>query len=129
MKYLRVERIIEIHRYQIERFGGTPGVRSPELLDSAVARPLASFGGRELYPTLIEKAAALGHSLIQNHPFHDGNKRTGAGALTMFLGRNGFTIRAGQDEQADIFERVAGKEPRMTYEDLLGWLQIQIGRR
>jgi death-on-curing protein len=129
MKYLTVEQVLRIHTYQIERFGGLPGVRSPELLDSAVALPAATFGGEDLYPNLADKAAALAFALVQNHPFHDGNKRTAHAAMAMLLIRNGHRIRASLDEQADIFERVAGKEGGLSHGSLLAWVRARISRK
>ncbi len=123
MKYLTIHHVLDIHAYQIRRFGGTPGVKSPGLLDSAVAQPFASFGGEDLYPTLAEKAAALGFSLVQNHPFHDGNKRTALAAMVMFLGRNGQRMIAKPEEQAEVIEHVAGREPRLNQIDLLAWVR------
>ena len=85
MIYLTLEDLLEIHRRVIESTGGSDGIRSIPLLDSAVARPQATFGGIDLYPALPEKAAALLHSIISNHPFVDGNKRTGFTAMDVFL--------------------------------------------
>jgi death-on-curing protein len=129
MKYLSVDQVLRIHAYQVARFGGSPGVRSTDLLESAVAQPGATFSGEDLYPTLAEKAAALGFALVQNHPFEDGNKRTGHAAMVMFLSRNGHTIKAPLDEQADVFERVAGKGMRLKQEGLLAWVRARIARK
>lgn len=70
-----------------------------------------TFGGEELYPTMSEKAATLGYSLIQNHPFVDGNKRTGHAAMELFLVLNGQEITATEDEQYDIILKVAAGQP------------------
>jgi death-on-curing protein len=89
-------------------------------LESAVAQPEASFGGEELYPDLASKAAALGHSLIQNHPFIDGNKRIGHGAMEVFLLLNGHEIEAPVDEQESIIIGVAsGKISRIQLSEWL----------
>lgn len=80
MRYLGLREVLELHRLLLERTGGLAGVRDLGLLESAVAQPLMSFGGQELYPAVAEKAAALGFSLIKNHPFNDGNKRIGHAA-------------------------------------------------
>lgn len=77
-------RVYEIHEVIIADTGGLPGLREASLLHAAVARPYASFGGEDLYPTDFEKAAALFHSLIKSHPFMDGTKRT-AFAATLYL--------------------------------------------
>ena len=81
MKHLSVKQVLAIHARSIEQFGGEPTIRDPGLLDSAVAQPRRGFGGKDLYPSLEEKAAALAFSLVMNHPFADGNKRTGYGAM------------------------------------------------
>src|SRR3954470_18112781 len=99
MRYLRLGHLLRITERMSERFGGDPGIRDVNLVDSAVAQPRGSFGGQDLYPTLAEKAAALGFSLTKNHGFVDGNKRTAAGTVEMFLLRNGFEIDAPVDEQ------------------------------
>src|SRR5690348_2906820 len=83
-------------------------------LESAVAQPEASFGGKELYPDLASKAAALAHSLIQNHAFVDGNKRIGHAAMEVFLLLNGYEINSSVDDQEKIIIDVAsGKVSRI----------------
>jgi death-on-curing protein len=94
------------------------------LLEAALAQPRMSFSGEELYPTIVEKAAALGHSLIQNHPFVDGNKRTGHAAMEVFLIPNGFEIDATVDEQEQVILAVAaGDLKRDVFTD---WLRRHI---
>ncbi|MGO9467157.1 MAG: type II toxin-antitoxin system death-on-curing family toxin [Isosphaeraceae bacterium] len=107
MKYLTVEQVLRIHARAISQSWGDAGVRDLGLVESAVAQPRASFRGKQLYPTLAEKAAALAFSLVMNHPFADGNKRTGYGAMIMFLSRNGRTIAAPLDDHASVFLRLA----------------------
>lgn len=85
-------RVYEIHEVIIAETGGLPGLRESTLLHSAVARPFATFGGQELYPTDFEKAAALFHSLIKSHPFMDGTKRTAFAAAIFFLESLGYAI-------------------------------------
>jgi death-on-curing protein len=76
VRYLTGEEVVVVHERVLARFGGAGGIRDWGLLDSAVQRPRGAFGGENLYPDLFAKAAALGHSLVLNHPFVDGNKRT-----------------------------------------------------
>ncbi|MCJ7584226.1 MAG: type II toxin-antitoxin system death-on-curing family toxin [Anaerolineales bacterium] len=76
------------------RRGGAHGVRDLAMLESAVARPQTTFGGKDLYPDLFTKVAALLDSLINDHPFVDGNKRTGITAAALFLRRNGYRLKA-----------------------------------
>lgn len=83
--YLSVEQILALHSRQVRRFGGSRGLRDRGALEAAAARPQATFAGDDLYPDVAAKAGALLHSLVQNHPFVDGNKRVGAHALVVFL--------------------------------------------
>jgi death-on-curing protein len=87
--HLTVEIVREIHAEAIERFGGSDGVREESLLESAVAAPQASFGGKSPYKDLPEIAAAYLFYLCRNHPFVDGNKRAALGACLVFLRLNG----------------------------------------
>jgi len=87
--HLTVEIVREIHKEAIARFGGSEGVRDGALLESAVAAPQASFGGRSPYRDLTEVAAAYLFYLCRNHPFVDGNKRAALGACVIFLRLNG----------------------------------------
>jgi death-on-curing protein len=82
-------RVYEIHEVIIAETGGLPGLRDLNLLHSAVARPFATFDGQDLYPAVFDKAAALFHSLIKNHPFMDGTKRTAFAATLYFLNQSG----------------------------------------
>jgi death-on-curing protein len=99
--FLTLGEVIEIHRDQIERYGGDTGIRDLGILQSAKAMPAAGFGGRYLHADLIEMAAAYLFHLTQNHPFIDGNKRTGAVASLVFLSLNGIELEADEEE----FER------------------------
>ena len=84
--------VLELHRRILEQSGGALGIRDLGLLESAIAQPRMTFGGEDLYPSLLEKAAALGFSSIMNHPFVDGNKRTGHAATEILLVLNGLEI-------------------------------------
>src|SRR5436189_5412364 len=101
-RYLTLEEVLDLYEGVMERSGGSVGIRSLGGLESALAQPLMTFGGDDLYPTLVEKASALGFSLIMNHPFVDGNKRIGHAALETFLVLNGFEIQSSVDEQEKI---------------------------
>jgi len=90
--YLTVEQVLFIHARLIEETGGSHGVRDLGLLEAAVMRPRATFGGVEMYPTVFAKASALLHSLIGNHPFVDRNKRTGITTAGLFLVQNVFRL-------------------------------------
>ena len=93
-------------------------------LESALAQPRMTFGGQELYPTLVEKASALGFSLIRNHPFVDGNKRIGHAAMETFLALNGYEIEASVDELERVILQVASGE--MGREAFTEWLRAHI---
>lgn len=98
-----------------------------EALDSALAQPRMTFSGEDLYPTIAEKAAALGFSLIRNHPFVDGNKRTGHAAMEVFLILNGYEIDASVDEQEQvILQLAAGESDRKAF---IAWLRAHIVER
>ena len=121
MRYLSLGEVVRLHQLLIESSGGAAGIRDLGLLDSALAQPRATFDGRDLHPTLLDKAAALCASLVQNHPFIDGNKRVGHAAMATFLVLNGIDITAPTDEQeALILNLAAGRRYRA---DLLVWLQ------
>ena len=107
MRYLTIDELITLHAKLIEQSGGKPGLRDRGCLESAVAQPEMSFDGEDLYPTVSEKASALGHSLIQNHCFVDGNKRIGHAAMEVFLVLNGYEIDASIDEQEEVVLSVA----------------------
>lgn len=119
MHYPTVADALEIYRRVIEQSGGLLGIRDIGSLESAIAQPRMTFNGNELYPTIVEKASALGFSLIQNHPFADGNKRTGHAVMEVFLVTNGYEIDASTDEQVDIVLEVASGA--MNRENFTGW--------
>lgn len=94
IEFLTVEDVLEIHGDQVKRYGGEHGVRDLGLLESAVQQPQAGFGGEHLHADIYEMAAAYAYHIVQNHPFHDGNKRTGAATALVFLDINGIDIEA-----------------------------------
>src|SRR5439155_24803806 len=98
-------------------------------LESAVAQPHMTFGGEELYPTVVEKASALGFSLVMNmnHPFVDGNKRIGHAAMETFLVLNGFEINASVDEQERVISQLAASE--LDRDEFTKWLHVHITGR
>lgn len=91
-QFLGVEDVLAIHERELERFGGHSGVRDPGLLDSALAQPMAGFGGEFLHEDLHAMAAAYLFHIVKNHPFLDGNKRTGLITAITFLTINGLPI-------------------------------------
>lgn len=121
MKTIGYRQALWIHRRVVEETGGTQGVRDEGLLRSALARPLASFGGQDLYPTVFEKAAALFESLTRNHPFLDGNKRVAWECLDLTLELNGYHLTSTHDENFNLVMRVI--EHKVTVQDVADWLR------
>jgi len=124
IRYLTKDEVVELHRRSLERFGGMPCVLDDGLLDSAVAQPQATFAGQELYPTLAEKAATLAFSLINNHPFVDGNKRAGFAAMAVFLELNSKRLACSADEgEATILAVASGAMDRTQ---LAVWIESRL---
>jgi len=124
MRYLSLAEVLELHRMIIEQAGGSSGLRDLGAVESAVAQPRMTFGGADLYPSLVEKAAALCFSLVKNHPFVDGNKRVGHAAMETFLVLNGLDIDASIDEQEQLMLSLAAGQ--LSREDLVGWLHEHV---
>ncbi|MES0488447.1 MAG: type II toxin-antitoxin system death-on-curing family toxin [Leptospirales bacterium] len=114
-RYLSLSEILVLYRKVIEQSGGSAGVRDLPLLESAIAQPRMTFGGQDLYPTVVDKASILCYSLIQNHPFIDGNKRIGHAAMETFLVLNGFELKAEIAEQEDIILKLASSQINKEY--------------
>ncbi len=120
VRYLSLGEVVELHRLVVAQAGGAAGLRDLGALESAVAQPRATFAGTELYPSLAEKAAALGYSLALNHPFVDGNKRVAHAALETFLVLNGRELEAGVDDaERTILALAAGA---LTREQFVAWV-------
>jgi death-on-curing protein len=98
VKYLTPEQVLFIHARLVAETGGAHGIQDLGLLLSALARPQATFDGQDLYPDLFHKAGALMESLLQNHPFVDGNKRTAITSAALFLRLNGYRLTASNTE-------------------------------
>ncbi|MGC9397243.1 MAG: type II toxin-antitoxin system death-on-curing family toxin [Anaerolineae bacterium] len=124
MRYLTLNEILFLYRRVIQESGGAAGIRDLGLLESALAQPRQTYGGVELYPSIAKKAAALGFSLIRNHPFIDGNKRIGHAAMEMFLVLNGYEIQATVDEQEQVILGVAAR--RMNREKFAHWVAAHL---
>ena len=107
MRHLTLAEVLELHRRIIASSGGSALVRDLNALQSAVAQPRMTFGGQDLYSSLTDKAAALCFSIVANHPFVDGNKRTAHAALETMLVLNGFELHAQVDEQEKLFLSLA----------------------
>ena len=124
MKVLSKRQILMLYSMLVAQSGGADGLRDEGLLESAINTPLQTFGGQELYPTVLEKAARLGYGLIHNHPFLDGNKRIGTHAMLVFLDINNITLSYEDDDLIAAILRVASGE--MDDSQLLEWLKTHI---
>jgi death-on-curing protein len=124
VRYLTLSEVLELYRRIMEQSGGSVGIHDLGALESALAQPRVTFGGEELYPAVIEKASALGFSIIKNHPFVDGNKRTGHAAMETFLVLNGYEIEATVDEQERIILQVAAGE--LGRDEFTDWLRSHV---
>ncbi len=119
---IQVKEVLVLHEVLIERFGGSQGIRDHHLLQSAFSRPFQTFDGTDLYPTVYEKAAALIESMLVNHPFVDGNKRTGYGLLRIYLGINKYEITASIDNRYEFVVAVAAG--RLKFDQILSWVKV-----
>ena len=117
---LSEEKVLTLHRLITKETGGDPNIRDKGLLDSAITAAFATFDGNELYPTIEEKGAKIGYSLIANHAFVDGNKRIGIFVMMTFLEVNGIKIRPTNKEVVRVGLAVASGE--MKYKELLDWI-------
>ena len=106
-RFLSLDEVMEIHADQVERYGGSPGIRDVGLLQSAIAMPESGFGDEYLHADLFEMAAAYLFHIVQNHPFIDANKRVGTMAAYAFLNLNGLTLTAKDREFESVVLSVA----------------------
>jgi death-on-curing protein len=120
MKILTKEQVLMFHRALIDAHGGSDGIRDDGLLDSAMATPFQTFDGKPLFPTVQQRAVILGFGIVSNHPFIDGNKRTGAHAMLTMLAMNGIMPEYTQKELYEIILKVAAGEA--DSDDLLEWV-------
>jgi death-on-curing protein len=127
MKYLSVPTILRLHHRVIARHGGDPTIRDRGAIEAACSQPRMTFGGRPLYLTIVDKAAALGFALNKNHPFTDGNKRTSFVATLMLLARNGYKIAATIEDRIRVWLDVA--DGSMDRAALVDWLRRNVIRR
>lgn len=121
IQFITVTRVLAIHSYMVKRFGGSEGVRDLGLVESAVARPQSSFGGEYLYKNIFDMAAALLQSLLKNHPFVDGNKRTALSSASIFLELNGHKLINNHQEEVDF--AVSVDNSNLTLEQISTWLK------
>jgi len=121
VKYLTPQQVLAIHDQMVKRFGGSRGIRDIGLVESAVARPMATFDSVDLYENIFDKAAALLQSLLKNHPFVDGNKRTALSSAGIFLKMNGYIFKNYHEEEIEFGVNVDNKH--LSVEDISTWLK------
>ena len=124
VRYLGIDEVMVIHEVMINLFGGRMPIHDFTLLHSAVERPKATFGGIDLYPTVFEKAAALIQSLILNHPFDDGNKRTAITSCAAFLAFNGWKLDLPLDESIQFTLDIDSH--KLSFEGTVVWLERHV---
>jgi death-on-curing protein len=122
MIILTTAEIIEMHKKITAATGGSSGIRDIKLLDSAVQNCYQSFGGVDLYPTSIDKAARMAYAINKNHPFIDGNKRTAVTAMLVILRMNDIELSYSQQELVVLGLNIA--RGSIAYEDIIKWIEI-----
>jgi death-on-curing protein len=113
--------VATIHSDLLQRYGGRPGLRDLNLLDSALAQPKMTVGGKFVHKTLFDKAAAYGFHVCKNHPFVDGNKRVAFVLMDIFLQKNGWEILANEEEAYSMMMTLASG--KLSKAQLSGWLK------
>src|SRR6056300_849775 len=120
MNQLTLDQAIELHDALVQRFGGLSGIRDHNLLESALASPSLAVFQQELYPTIFDKAGCYLFFIVKNHPFIDGNKRTGMACCLLFLEKNGIELVYEKDEMIDFVVSMAeGKVDKKMISDYL----------
>ena len=119
MIFFESEQVIKLHSSLIAKTGGIDGIRDENLLDSALKSPFQTFGGNELYPDIFDKASQLCYSLVENHPFADGNKRIGVHLTLLFLKINNENIEYSQAELIEFGLNIASG--KMNKDDIKAW--------
>lgn len=120
IRYLSLIEVVELHRQLITQSRGTLGILDLNILQSTVVKPRMSFAGKDLYPTLIDKAATLGFAIIANHPFVDGNQLTGHAVMEISLAINGVEMNADVEEQVQKISAVASG--KLKQDDFVTWV-------
>lgn len=121
---ISIEEVLAIHQVLIQKYGGSEGVRDEGLLVAALERPFSGFGSVEFYPKVEEKEAAILESIVKNHPFVDGNNRTGYVLMRLLLMHYGQDIRASQDEKYDFVIQVASG--LLDFDGIKSWLKSRM---
>jgi death on curing protein len=121
---IQLKQVVAIHDILIERFGGSKGIRDTAILESAINRPFHTFDGIDLYKTSVEKAAALFESIISNHPFIDGNKRTAYVLMRIMLLKDGKDIGASEDAKYEFVIKAA--QGHLSFDEIIHWIESNL---
>ena len=125
--YISLDEVIAIHDNMITLYGGSHGIRDLGLVEAAISRPRASFGGEDLYPDIFSKSSALFHSLMFNHAFVDGNKRTTITTTARFLSLNGYELTVSERQFVDFPLQV--ENSHLTIQEIAKWLEKNSKKR
>ncbi len=121
---IEIRDVLSIHNLLIDKFGGSKGIRDQGSLESAIHRPFATFDNQDLYPAASDKAAAILESILINHPFVDGNKRTAYVLMRLILINDGYDIAASQDEKYQMVISASKGEAR--FDDIKIWIEAHL---
>lgn len=121
MRIISLRQVLLLHEYMVRKYGGLSGVRDLNMLKSAVHRPFATFAGQDLYQDIYLKSGALIQSIVKNHPFLDGNKRTAFSATYIFLKESGILISTSQNTVVSLMVDVANKN--LSVDEISSWLK------
>ena len=121
MKIITLKQVLILHEFEIKKHGGLSGVRDIGMLKSAIGRPFATFGGEDLYTDIFLKTGALVQSIVKNHPFVDGNKRTALVSCIVFLKMNGAIFDVSQKDSVKFMMQVANKN--LSVDEISSWIK------
>lgn len=121
MRIITLRQVLVLHELEIQNHGGSSGIRDTGMLKSAIGRPFATFGGEDLYPDINLKGAALIQSIVKNHPFIDGNKRTAFTSALIYFEMNSYLLKVDQGEVVDFMLRVANEN--LSVDEISSWLK------
>lgn len=119
-----LEEVLDFHNELIEKHGGANGIRDNNLLRSALARPYMTFDQQELYPTPASKAAAIFESIVINHPFMDGNKRTAFLLLRLILQDADYDVSASEDDKYEM--TISASMGKLRFEGIVSWIEERL---
>lgn len=121
MKIITIKQILVLHEFEISKHGGSSGIRDIGMLKSAIGRPFATFGGEDLYPDIFMKCGALIQSIVKNHPFIDGNKRTAFVSTIVLLKLNNYLLTIPQKGAVEFMLQVANED--LSVDEISSWLK------